>query len=90
MGKLGIVEWESSAVQHSKRDKSVRECDQKVLFILQIDKKKSNILQNIVNGNKEYGISGFVTLRNTTKRQNWSALPCVIEICPPFLSLTSM
>ena len=54
-------------------DSGVRECDQKVLFILQIDKKKSNILQYLVNGN---GISGFVTLRNTTKRQNWSALPC--------------
>ena len=39
---------------------------------------------------RKYGISGFVTLRNTTKQQNWSALPCVIEICPPFLSLTSM
>ena len=27
---------------------------------------------------RKYGISGFVTLRNTTKRQNCSVLPCVM------------
>ena len=60
-------------------------CDQKVLFILLIDQKKFNIPADY--SKRKYSISGFVTLRNTTKRQNWSALPCVTVICPRFYRL---
>ena len=73
----------------------VCEVDEKVLFIRQKDKKvllpavytnrKEGILQYTSHGN-----SGSVTQRSTTKRQNWSALPCAIEICPVFIAFSNV
>ena len=54
-------QWESSAVKYGNTEHGnpggtigFKECDQKVLFILQIDKKKSIILQ--LYSERKYGI----------------------------------
>ena len=58
-----LLQWESSAVKYGNTEHGnpggtigFKECDQKVLFILQIDKKSPLSCSYIVNGNTAFQV----------------------------------